>query len=47
MSGMPMPCWYGAFGVMEFRFGYAESLTSENGSCTLTVLLLRDTERES
>lgn len=48
MSGMLMPCWYGAFGVMEFRFGYDEdSLTSENGSCTLTVLLLRDRKDES
>lgn len=40
ISGMFIPCWYGAFGVMEFRFGNAESLTSEKGSCTLTALFL-------
>lgn len=47
MSGMLMPCWYGAFGVIEFRFGYAASPTSENGSCTLIVLLLKDAKYES
>ena len=47
ISGMFIPCWYGAFGVMEFRFGNAESLTSEKGSCTLTALFLADEKKEA
>jgi len=47
ISGMFIPCWYGAFGVMEFRFGNAESLTSEKGSCTLTALFLAGEKKEA
>lgn len=40
MSGMLRPCWYGAEGGREVaRFWKAGSLTSEKGSCTLTLLL--------
>lgn len=47
MSGMLRPCWYVAEGGRAgVRFWKAGSLTSEKGSCTLTLLLeVRGDER--